>query len=121
VVPYRSGPHRFFLSSRRAAELYLSPDGQVEHLALAATDPTVTTYSRGWFNDSSRTRDPVSPENWSGVMDLVAGQRYAIEVWYRHVDQEDHVGVTWQPPETLQPANGAEPISGLHLVAPDQP
>ncbi len=121
VVPYRSGPHRFFVSANRRADLFLSPDDQPEHLALAAAEPTGTQPARSWFNSASHTRDPIAPQNWTPVVDLTAGQRYAVEVWFLHSDYYDHVGVTWQPPDTLQPANGAEPISGLHLVAPDQP
>ena len=121
VVPYRSGPHRFFISARQPAELFLSPDEQPAHLALAAIEPVGARTARSWFKSNPPSRDPAAPENWSSVMDLTAGQRYAVEVWVRHSDVNDHVGVTWHPPGTLQPANGAEPISGLHLVAPDQP
>lgn len=121
VVPYRSGPHRFFVSASQRAEFFLSPDDQPEHLALAATEPTGTQPARSWFSSASHTRDPIAPENWTPVVNLTAGQRYAVEVWFRHSAFEDHVGVNWFPPGTLQPANGTEPLSGLHLVAPDQP
>jgi hypothetical protein len=121
VVPYRSGAHRFFVSARRPAELFLSPDEQPAHLALVATEPVGTATARSWFKGTPSSRNPDAPENWSPVVDLVAGRRYAVEVWVRHGDGSDHVGVAWQAPETLQPANGAEPISGLHLVAPEQP
>ncbi len=119
VVPYRSGPHRFFLSARRQAELFLSPDNQVEHLALAATEPVGAQTARSWFKSSPPTRDPAAPENWTAILNLNAGQRYAVEVWVRHSEPNDHVGVAWFPPGTLQPANGMEPVSGLHLGAPD--
>ena len=121
VVPYRSGAHRFFVSAHRPAELFLSPDEQPAHLAMVATEPVGTAAARSWFKSNPPSRNPAAPENWSPMVDLVASRRYAVEVWVRHGDGSDHVGVAWQAPETLQPANGAEPISGLHLVAPEQP
>ncbi len=121
VVPYSSGPHRFFISARRPAELFLSPDEQPAHLALAATEPVGVEAARSWFESNPPSRNPDAPENWSSVVDLVAGRRYAVEVWVRHSNENDHVGVAWNPPGTLQPANTMEPISGLHLVAPDHP
>ena len=104
------------------AELWLSPDEQPGQLALAAREPNGGAVPRSWFSGNFQSgRNPAAPENWSGVVDLTAGRRYAVELWIRHTSSTGHGGVTWHPPGTLQPANGAEPISGLHLVAPDQP
>lgn len=122
VVPYRSGPHRFFTAASHPAELWVSPDDQPEHLVLAAREPNGGANPHSWGSGNFQSgRNPAAPENWSGVLNLVAGHRYAVELWIRHTDSNCFGAAAWQPPDTLQPANGADPISGLHLVAPDQP
>lgn len=118
IVPYRTGPHRFFMAANGEGEFWFETVAGGA-LTRIAREPE-SAAARDWYGFTAQTRgrDPVSPENASAVLQLEAGRRYEFELWVRQGFPQ--VGVTWQPPGARQPGNGEPPVNGLHLMAPAQ-
>ncbi|MBK1882373.1 cadherin domain-containing protein [Luteolibacter pohnpeiensis] len=87
-----SGYFKFWISSDGASELWLSTDDTPENrLKIASADAAT---SRKSWNES--------PTQESGMIELVAGQRYYLEVLHQEGTGADHVAVAWQGPSFSQ-------------------
>jgi hypothetical protein len=117
IVPWRDGPHRFFIAAGGEGELWIEPTAGAG-LTRIAREPQ-SAGAREWhgFTAQTRGRNPDAPENASVPVALEAGRRYAFELWVRQAGVPQ-VGAAWQPPGTRRPGNGEPPVGGLHLVAP---
>jgi uncharacterized protein (DUF1800 family) len=105
LTPAKSGAHDFYLSSRNHSELYLSSDHT----------PANATTRVAWV-----TSDILQPEEWQRfpeqqyTADLVAGNRYYIEVRHHHGNNDDHCALAWKQPGN-DDENAIEVIRGSYL------
>ncbi|MFK8112028.1 MAG: endo-1,4-beta-xylanase [Rubripirellula sp.] len=99
--PPQTGSYEFFIAGDDSAELWLSNSddpGQLQQIAAT----TSATSSQDWT---------ATPQQRSGLIDLVAGQSYAIEILRKEDVGADHVAVGWLHVEL----SGIEVIDGEHL------
>jgi len=88
VCPPTSGAYTFWLSADDAAELWLSTDANpVNKVRIAQATYGYTRHD--WY---------ASPEKQSVPIQLVAGQRYYIEVLHKEGEGDDYASVAWQGP-----------------------
>ncbi|MBK1877914.1 DUF1800 family protein [Pelagicoccus mobilis] len=83
LIPTRTGPHTFYITADDSAVLSLSNDDSPNGLnQIASTGKR----SPGDFRDDSQTSAPIN---------LVAGERYFIEVLHKQYWGNDHFEVSW--------------------------
>lgn len=99
IIAPRSGPYTFYLSSDDSAELRLSPTAAP---AAAVAIASSTSGSIGSYRNASQVSAPIN---------LVAGQRYYIEVLHKEYWGNDHVQVAWSYGDQRAPT----PIGGGFL------
>lgn len=99
LVPTRTGPHTFYLTADDSAVLKLSPNA---NRSAAATIASSGRRSMGDFRDESQTSAPIN---------LVAGQRYYIEVLHKQNYSGDHFQASW----SFGDENAPLPIGGGNL------
>jgi len=109
VVPPVNGSYKFYLSANGQAALFLGLDEHPEHKRLIAFEP-VGNGPRQWTNGVDQASRGVPATNVSGVIQLVAGQAYYIEVLMKAAAGDDNLAVTWQTPGAAAPANGTSPV-----------
>ena len=88
LLPKETGSHTFWITADDAGEVWLSTDANPSNktriaFSNSATDPDA------WTAQGSQQ---------SAAVNLVAGQRYYIEVLQRDHGGRDHLGVSWQTP-----------------------
>ena len=83
-----SGAYTFYLAADDQARLYLSSNDNATNKALIASVSSWTDFQQ-WEKNSSQK---------SAVINLVAGQRYAVEVQQREASGGDHLAVGWTAP-----------------------
>jgi hypothetical protein len=111
IVPEQSGTYRFFLATDDNSELWLSTDENPANSVLIANEPE-------WngVRDYNGTPDNV---NQSLPIELVAGERYYVEVAMQEGGGGDNLAVAWtmttDGSEPAGVANGANPIGGKYL------
>ena len=99
LVPSRTGPHTFYISADDSAKLLLSTDSSPANGREIATSRRV---SMGHYRYDEQTSTPI---------DLVAGNRYYIEVRHKEYWGDDHVQVAW----SFGDENSPQPIGGGNL------
>ena len=103
LTPTQSGPHTFYLCSRNHSELFLSSDH------TPANAPTRVA----WVDS-----DILSPGEWQKfpnqeyTVNLVAGNRYYIELRHHHGTHADHCALAWRTPGNEQ---AIELLQGAYL------
>ena len=102
LTPPQTGDYVFYLCSSDNCEFYLSTTDLPNDRQLIAK---ATTHS------GSRKWESLRPESISKPIQLVAGQRYWLEVLFKENYAGDHLAITWQRPDQRAPKNGDAPIS----------
>jgi len=100
IHPTVSGSYTFWVAGDDNADLYLSTDDNPTHATRIA-------YVNGWTN--SREWGKYSTQQ-SATINLVAGQKYYIEVLHKEATGGDNVAVAWQGPGITQ-----QVIAGSYL------
>lgn len=103
LVPTRSGPHTFYITADESAVLSLSNDSSQAGLQEIASSGR---RSKGDFRDESQVSAPIN---------LIAGNRYFIEVLHKQYYGNDHFEVSWSFGDENAPA----PIGGGNLEPSD--
>ncbi|MBI4658881.1 MAG: immunoglobulin domain-containing protein [Verrucomicrobia bacterium] len=103
-TPKESGQYEFFVRSDDASQLFLSPDDNVNGLAVAAEE----TGCCGAFEESG------APET-SAPIALTAGRRYAIQVLWKEGTGGDFAQVAFRKVGDTTPAGQLRPISSEYL------
>lgn len=88
LVPDESGPHRFWIAADDVASFRLSRDADPANLVEVASVPAATGGVE--FNKYASQK--------SALIDLVAGQSYALEIVHREGYGGDNAGVWWRKP-----------------------
>ena len=101
IIPPTTGTYRFSLSSDDSSELWLSTN-----------DSSANLTKRAELIGASSFR---SYSAASGNIDLVAGQRYFIQILHKEGGGGDHLSLAWQTPGGAQPTTGTLPIDGPFL------
>ncbi len=99
LIPSRTGPHIFYLTADDAAVLSLSNDESPAGLLEIASSGR---RSKGDFRDASQISAPI---------DLIAGNRYYVEVLHKQSYGNDHFEVSWSFGDEKSPS----PIGGGNL------
>ena len=102
LCPPKSGRYTFWIAGDDAAELWLSTDADPAHKRRLAYLP-VPTGPREWGK---------SPQQQSGAVTLLVGQRYYIEVLHQQDAALGYVAVAWQRAGDVREA----PLDGQHLT-----
>ncbi|QQL45499.1 cadherin domain-containing protein [Sulfuriroseicoccus oceanibius] len=103
VRPDVTGAYYFYITSDDASELWLSTDDQPANKVQVASVGGFTG-ARAWASGGK-----------SGAINLVAGERYYIEVLHKEGGGGDHCAVAWRKPGDAAPDNGDAPIGGEYL------
>lgn len=103
LIPPLTGEYRFWIASDDGSRLLLSTDDDPTHAVQIASAPEWTPY-RAWDK---------YPEQASPLIDLVAGERYYIEVLHKQADQKDNLSVAWQPPAGVRAVIDGKYLSPL--------
>ncbi len=103
VKPDATGAYKFFITSDDASELWLSTTDQPAQKTKIAQVSSYTT-ARAWTSGGQ-----------SAFINMVAGNRYYIEVRHKEGTGGDHCAVAWQKPGASAPANNDLPIDGAYL------
>jgi hypothetical protein len=114
IVPSQTGDYTFYLCSDDQGELWLSTDESPVNSRLIAREPEYNP-SRTW---NSADRRPVANGrrvNVSASIRLEAGTYYYVEAVMKEGTGGDNLGVAWTLTGAAAPANGSEPILGVHL------
>ena len=106
LVPPVTGAYVFWIASDDASQLFLSTD-DTPALKQQIAGVTAWTSSREYNKE---------PNQRSGSIPLVAGNRYYIEALMKEGIGGDNLAVTWQKPGDPVPGNGAPPIPGTSLL-----
>ncbi|MDQ8204797.1 DUF1800 family protein [Pelagicoccus sp. SDUM812003] len=96
LIPTRTGPYTFYLSADESATLKLSPDNSRENAVQIASS---SRRNEGDYRDENQISDPIQ---------LVANQRYYIEVLHKEEWGNDHFQVEWSFGEE----NAPTPVGG---------
>jgi hypothetical protein len=88
LIPPQTGAYTFWIASDDTSELWLSPDADYDKSVLIARVP-------GWANPRQWDKDP---NQQSAPIDLVAGQKYYIEVLHKEGGSGDNMAVAWAGP-----------------------
>jgi regulation of enolase protein 1 (concanavalin A-like superfamily) len=94
VKPPTTGAYTFYVSSDDAATLYVSTDATAANATLAASNPTATTWNTY----------TTFPSQTSTVRNLVAGQKYYLELVMKESTGVDHYSVAWTGPNITNPS-----------------
>jgi hypothetical protein len=89
VIPSTSGAYRFYLAGDNEVELYLSTTEFPANKSLIASMYGGWTFPREWTK---------YPSQQSGVVNLVAGQKYYVEILHKEGTGGDAVAVGWTGP-----------------------
>jgi hypothetical protein len=103
IKPPATGKYKFFLASDDASQLWLSTDESASNKVKIADLP----YGVGFRAYSSGAQ--------SVLIDLVAGQKYYLEILHKEATGGDHLSVAWQLPGEAAPATNSAPIDGIYL------
>jgi RHS repeat-associated protein len=102
-----TGAYTFWVASAGASALQLSTDETPAHLRTLATVPD-STGPQQWTKYTQQRADSVQ---------LIAGQRYYLQVLHQAGTGSDHLAVAWRLPDGTVEG----PIPGPRLSLPDQP
>ncbi|WP_169334402.1 LamG-like jellyroll fold domain-containing protein [Rubritalea marina] len=105
VVPPTSGKYRFYVTGDDDVDFYWSPTEYDTHMQLVA-HTTGSTGEKSWSDGRAGV---------SEYFDLVAGERYYIELRHKENKGASHFAVAWQKEGEDEPINGEGAISGDHL------
>lgn len=100
IHPTTSGSYTFWLAGDDATELYLSTDANPTNMSRIA-------YIDGWTNSREWTKYSTQQ---SSSINLMAGQKYYVEVIHKEGGGGDNLAVAWQGPGISQ-----QVISGSYL------
>ncbi|MGA0845919.1 MAG: PA14 domain-containing protein, partial [Luteolibacter sp.] len=103
LTPEATGRYRFYLASDDSSQLFLGTTDQAES-AVSILTLSGYTDAKQW---SAR-----SPSEW---IELVAGQRYYIELLHKEGGGGDHCALAWQIEGGATPSNGSGEIPGQFL------
>ena len=103
VRPDVTGTYYFYIASDDHSELWLSTDDQPSNKVNVASLSGAIS-ARAWSSGGQ-----------SVGVNLVAGERYYIEVLHKEGGGGDHCAVAWRKPGEAVPANGSAPIAGQYL------
>jgi autotransporter-associated beta strand protein len=103
IKPPATGKYKFFLTSNDASQLWLSTNDSASNKVKIADLP----YAVGFRAYSSGAQ--------SVWIDLVAGQKYYLEILQKDGTGGDHLSVAWQLPGEAAPATNSAPIDGIYL------
>jgi endoglucanase len=92
IHPLITGAYTFWLAADDNGDLLLSTDDTPAHATRIA-------FVDGWTNPHEWTK---SPSQKSATINLVAGQKYYIEVLHKEAGGGDNVAVSWQGPGIAQ-------------------
>jgi hypothetical protein len=112
LVPPKTGPYRFYLSSDDEGALFLSTDDSPEHKREIAHEPAWNRMRR-WIVAHSR-------RHVSEPVHLEAGRHYYMEALMKDGVDYEYLGVAWQMPGDLPLENFSAPIPGGFLAVPDE-
>jgi len=108
LMPTVSGEYELFIASDDEGALWLSPDEDPANLVQIGHVP-------GWAPPNNWGK---FPEQSSGLIQLVAGERYAIRARMRELTGGDNLQIGWRRPgeATIQvlPADVLAPTLGVH-------
>ena len=99
--PAETGPYTFHIAANESAELWLSNTLEDTGKQLIAQVNAATGFQQ-WDD---------APAQTSGIVHLVAGQKYAIEVLHKESTGQDHLSVGWTKPGN----SSIEVITGEYL------
>ena len=117
IIPPVSGDYIFYVCSDDPSQLFLSTDSDSRNAVLIAREDTWNN-ARMWTGDRAGGTRGNPPVNISGIIPLVAGQRYYFQVYHKEGTGGDNLGFTWQAPGDFVPANGqASAITSAHLAS----
>ena len=119
-TPTTSGPHRFWLSARTSAQLWISEDDTPfrKHLH-AQLSPNLGT-GHGVHYGSGNLWDVFASQR-SGEIELQAGRKYLVEIIAQHGHGRfPHVSLAWAPPGGEREPVPADLFSTLASPADDQ-
>ncbi len=88
VIPSTTGAYTFYVAGDNNAELYLSTNDN-------PASKTRIAFISGWSNPREWNRET---SQQSGVINLVAGQRYYVEILHKEGGGGDNVAVGWTGP-----------------------
>jgi len=115
-----TGSYVFFTCSDDPSSLYLSTDENPANKHLIAVESSWSN-ARNWNTPGGGTSmaeekrsDLYAGSTWptGNTINLTAGRRYYIEVLHTEGGGGDNVGVAWQLPGGVAPADGEPPIPG---------
>ena len=101
LCPPYSGTYQFWVAGDDQAQFWMSSDAGAANKSLQAS-VTIGTTPRNWTQNLSQQ---------SAVVNLVAGQRYYVEVLHKESSGNDNVAVAWSGPGLRQ-----QVITGVYLV-----
>ncbi len=105
IVPPTTGNYTFWIASDDASQLWLSSnDSAANAVQIASVTQWTSPRQYDWY-----------AEQQSVPVNLVAGQKYYVEVLHKEGVQGDHVSVAWQTPNA---ARSVIPQSGLCPFVP---
>lgn len=108
LTPKEDGFYIFYISADDHAELWLSTDAEKENLALIAKRNEFSSFRR-------YTHQSGDYSGRSHVVELKAGERYAIKALMTEAVGGDHLSVTWGLTTDPAPRFMAEPIAAEFL------
>ena len=119
-TPTTSGPHRFWLSARTSAQLWISEDDTPFRKRLhAQLSPNLGTGHGVQYR--SRNLWDVFASQRSGEIELQAGRKYLVEIITQHGHGGfPHVSLAWAPPGGKREPVPGELFSTLPPLADDQ-
>ncbi|MEX0742502.1 MAG: HEAT repeat domain-containing protein, partial [Phycisphaeraceae bacterium] len=108
IEPTQSGEHVFLVAADDSAEVYLSTSESPDDKRLIASAPQWTE-----MNIFDKY-----PEQQSDPIELVAGERYYIEVLHKEGKGGEHLIVGWRKPDGTQevPIGGSEETAPVELL-----
>lgn len=119
-TPTTSGPHRFWLSARTSAQLWISEDDTPFRKRLhAQLSPNLGT-GHGVKYGSGNLWDVFASQR-SGEIELQAGRKYLVEIIAQHGHGGfPHISMAWLPPGGQREPVPADLFSTLPIPADDQ-
>ncbi|MEN8695199.1 MAG: PA14 domain-containing protein [Akkermansiaceae bacterium] len=101
ILPKKSGKYTFWISSDDSSELWLSTDDRKFNKRWIAGVRGHT--GSGKKEEEKKSQWKKYPTQKSQEVELVAGQKYFIEVLHKEGFQDDHLTLAWSPPGREKP------------------
>ncbi len=105
IIPPQTGNYTFFIASDDASEIWISTDENWNNVVKVAVVPT-------WANEHQWNK---YPEQKSAEINMTAGQRYYVDVFFKESSSGDNLAVAWIGPGIGSDPNNPTVISGDHL------